>query len=150
MSLAPGTRLGPYELQALVGSGGMGQVSRARDTRLDRTIAIKVLASLPGEHDLSPGAPSRNARLRERFDREARGVSRLNHPHICTLHDIGREGAIDFLVMEYVDGRRAWTCSASCVGFPTVGPDSTSQAPAAVPARSAPRNTWRPNKRSAA
>ena len=104
MSLTPGTRLGPYELQALVGSGGMGQVYRARDTRLDRTVAIKVLAGLPGEQDLSPGAPSRNARLRERFDREARAVSRLNHPHICTLHDIGREGAIDFLVMEYVDG----------------------------------------------
>ncbi|HYN10868.1 MAG TPA: protein kinase [Vicinamibacterales bacterium] len=104
MSLATGTRLGPYELQALVGSGGMGQVYRARDTRLDRTVAIKVLAGLPGNRDPSPGASSRSARLRERFDREARAVSRLNHPHICTLHDIGREGDIDFLVMEYVDG----------------------------------------------
>ena len=91
MPLTPGTRLGPYELQALVGAGGMGEVYRARDTRLDRTVAIKVLSE-------------QSVRLRERFDREARTVSRLNHPHICTLHDIGREGDVDFLVMEYVDG----------------------------------------------
>ena len=97
MSLTPGTRLGPYELQALVGAGGMGEVYRARDTRLDRTVAIKVLGG-------SAEALSRNERLRDRFDREARVVSRLNHSHICTLHDIGREGNVDFLVMEYVDG----------------------------------------------
>jgi Tol biopolymer transport system component len=92
--LNPGTRLGPYEIQTLVGSGGMGEVYRARDTRLDRTVAVKVLkASLA--HD---------PEFRERFEREARVISQLNHPNICTLHDVGQEGAIDFLVMEYVEG----------------------------------------------
>jgi serine/threonine-protein kinase len=109
MSLTPGTRLGPYELQALVGAGGMGEVYRARDTRLDRTVAIKVLAVHSADRGLStnaasPDVSSRSARLRERFDREARAVSRLNHPHICTLYDVGRSGDLDFLVMEYVDG----------------------------------------------
>jgi Tol biopolymer transport system component len=94
MPLDPGTRLGPYELQALVGAGGMGEVYRARDTRLGRTVAIKVLAGLHGDRD----------QLRERLNREARAVSRLNHPNICTLHDVGRSGDIDFLVMEFVEG----------------------------------------------
>ena len=94
MTLASGTRLGPYEILAPVGAGGMGEVYRAKDTRLDRTVAIKVLpASLASDPD-----------RRQRFEREARAVSSLNHPHICTLHDIGQQDGIDFLVMEYLDG----------------------------------------------
>src|SRR5687767_4900809 len=79
MALAAGTRLGPYEVQFAVGVGGMGEVYRARDTRLDRTVAIKVLAAAV---DTEPGAL-------ERFNREARAVSQLDHPHICALHDLG-------------------------------------------------------------
>ena len=94
MPLAVKTRLGPYEILAPLGSGGMGEVYRARDTRLDRTVAIKVLP---------PHATGRED-LRERFEREARVVSSLNHPHICTLYDIGRQDGIDFLVMECVEG----------------------------------------------
>jgi serine/threonine protein kinase len=93
MSLTPGTRLGPYELQALLGSGGMGEVYRAVDTRLDRTLAIKVLAPHVAGHE----------ERRRRFQREARAVARLNHPHICDLHDVGHDGGIDFLVLEYLD-----------------------------------------------
>ena len=87
MQLAKGSRLGPYEIDCLVGSGGMGEVYRARDTRLGRVVAIKVY--------LEP--------LRARFDREARAISALNHPNICTLYDIGP----DYLVMELVEGRVA-------------------------------------------
>jgi len=94
MALAAGTRLGPYEIVAPLGAGGMGEVYRARDTRLDRTVAVKVL----------PGHLSHNPELRQRFEREARAASSLNHPHICTLHDVGRQDGIDFLVMEYLDG----------------------------------------------
>ena len=94
MSIAPGTRLGPYEILAPIGAGGMGEVYKAKDTRLDRTVAIKVL----------PSHVSDNPQLRERFEREARAVSRLNHPHICTLHDVGQEDGVDFLVMEYLEG----------------------------------------------
>ena len=94
MALAPGTRLGPYEVAAQIGAGGMGEVYRARDTRLDRTVAIKVLAA----------AFASDQQLRERFEREARAIAALNHPHICTLHDIGREGDTAFLVMEILDG----------------------------------------------
>ena len=94
MSLAAGTRLGPYEIADLLGAGGMGEVYRATDTRLDRTVAIKVLA----EHLASD--PQR----RKRFEREAKAVSSLNHPHICTLHDVGEKDGIHYLVMEYVDG----------------------------------------------
>jgi Tol biopolymer transport system component len=92
--LNPGAKLGPYEIVAPLGAGGMGEVYRARDTRLGRDVAIKVLS----EH-LS-AAPD----LRARFEREARTISSLNHPHICTLHDIGREGDTDYLVMELVEG----------------------------------------------
>jgi len=92
--LAPGTTLGPYEIQALLGAGGMGEVYKARDTRLDRIVAIKVL----------PAHLADNPDLRERFEREARTIAGLNHPHICTLHDIGRQDGIDFLVMEYLEG----------------------------------------------
>jgi Tol biopolymer transport system component len=94
MAIAPGTRLGPYEITGPLGAGGMGEVYRARDTRLGRDVAVKVL---PQHLSTSPD-------LRARFEREARAVSALNHPHICTLHDIGREGDTDYLVMELVEG----------------------------------------------
>ena len=109
MALAPGTRLGPYEVIEPLGAGGMGEVYRARDTRLDRSVAIKVLSS----------ALASDPQLRERFEREARAISSLNHPNICVLHDVGRERplpasgtndtssageAVDFLVMEYLEG----------------------------------------------
>ncbi len=94
MALTAGSRLGPYEIVALLGAGGMGEVYKARDTRLDRTVAIKVLPS-----DLADRPD-----LRERLEREARAVSSLNHPHICTLFDIGQHEGTDFLVMEYLDG----------------------------------------------
>jgi serine/threonine protein kinase/Tol biopolymer transport system component len=95
LALAPGTRLGAYEILSLIGSGGMGEVYRARDTRLDRTVAIKVL----------PPQLAADPQLRDRFDREARAISSLNHPHICVLHDIGRDGDVDFLVLELLDGQ---------------------------------------------
>ncbi len=94
MALAAGARLGPYEILALAGAGGMGEVYRARDTRLDRTVAVKVL----------PAGFADNPELRQRFEREARAVSALNHPHICVLHDVGCHDGIDYLVMEYLDG----------------------------------------------
>jgi predicted Ser/Thr protein kinase len=94
MALTSGTRLGPYEIQAPLGAGGMGEVYRARDTRLDREVAIKVLPA-----NLSPD-PS----LKQRLEREAKAVSKLSHPHICTLHDIGHQDGVDFLVMEYLEG----------------------------------------------
>jgi serine/threonine protein kinase/tetratricopeptide (TPR) repeat protein len=92
--LAIGTKLGPYEILSLLGEGGMGTVYKARDTRLDRFVAIKLLRA-----DLAD-----RPELRERFIREARTVASLNHPHICTLHDIGHQGDSDFLVMEYLEG----------------------------------------------
>ena len=95
MPIATGTQLGPYEIQSLVGVGGMGDVHKARDTRLNRTVAIKVLSeSLSGD-----------PQLRERFSREARAISSLSHPNICTLYDVGREQNVDFLVMEYLEGQ---------------------------------------------
>ncbi len=94
MSLVNGTRLGPYEILSPLGAGGMGEVYRARDTRLDRTVAIKVIS----------GHLSEKPQLRERFEREARAVSRLNHPHICTLYDVGQHEGADYLVMEYLEG----------------------------------------------
>ena len=94
MALAPGTTLGPYEIEAPLGAGGMGEVYTARDTRLDRTVAIEVLP----EHVAS------DPDLKQRFEREAKTISSLNHPHICTLHDIGSQDGIDFLVMEYLEG----------------------------------------------
>src|SRR5271165_2550131 len=94
MPLATGTKLGPYEIVAALGAGGMGEVYRALDTRLDRTVAIKVL----------PAHLSDDVVRRQRFEREAKAISGLNHPNICTLHDIGRQDAIDFIVMEYVEG----------------------------------------------
>ena len=94
MSLNSGTRLGPYEIQSPLGAGGMGEVYRAHDTRLERTVAIKVL----------PSNLSADPNLRQRLEREAKAVSKLSHPHICTLHDIGHQDGIDFLVMELVEG----------------------------------------------
>src|ERR1700686_3375196 len=94
MPLAAGTKLGPHEIIAPIGAGGMGEVYRARDTRLDRTVAIKVL----------PEHLSAKPQLRERFEREARAVSSLNHPHICTLYDVGCQDGIDYVVMEYLEG----------------------------------------------
>jgi predicted Ser/Thr protein kinase len=94
MGLAPGTRLGPYEVVALVGAGGMGEVYKARDTRLDRHVALKIL----------PTAVAADPHFRERFEREAKSISALNHPNICTLHDIGRHDEVDFLVMEFLEG----------------------------------------------
>jgi eukaryotic-like serine/threonine-protein kinase len=94
MALASGTKLGPYEIQSPLGAGGMGEVYRARDTRLERTVAIKVLP-----HHLSS-----NPDLKQRFEREARSISSLNHPRICILHDVGHQDGVDFLVMEYLDG----------------------------------------------
>ena len=94
MPLSNGARLGPYEIQAAIGAGGMGEVYKARDTRLDCTVAIKVL---PAEIS---GDPDRRAR----FEREARTIASLNHPHICTLHDVGEHGDSTYLVMEYLAG----------------------------------------------
>src|SRR5512137_1785414 len=95
MTLSAGSRLGPYEILAPLGAGGMGEVYTATDTRLGRTVAIKVL----------PAGVAADPERRRRFEQEARAVSALNHPHICVLHDIGREGDTDFLVMEYVEGQ---------------------------------------------
>ena len=94
MPLSSGAKLGPYEIQSPLGAGGMGEVYRARDMRLDRTVAIKVL----------PSHLSSSPELKERFRREARSISSLNHPNICTLHDIGQQDGVDFLVMEYLEG----------------------------------------------
>ena len=94
MTLSLGTTLGPYEIQAPLGAGGMGVVYKARDTRLDRTVAIKVLP----EHVAS------DPDLKQRFEREPKTISSLNHPHICTLYDIGSQDGIDFLVMEHLEG----------------------------------------------
>jgi len=94
MALTSGTRLGPYEIQSVLGAGGMGEVYRARDTRLDRIVAIKILSPLL----------SLNSELKARFEREARVVSSLSHAHICHLYDIGSQDGTDYLVMEYLEG----------------------------------------------
>jgi eukaryotic-like serine/threonine-protein kinase len=94
MALPTGTRLGPYEIVAPIGAGGMGEVYRAKDTRLDRTVAIKVLAS----------HLSSSPELKQRFEREARSVSSLNHSHICQLYDVGSQNGTEYLVMEYLEG----------------------------------------------
>jgi len=94
MPLNSGTKLGPYEIQSLLGAGGMGEVYRAKDTRLDRTVAVKIL----------PQGVAETPEVRQRFDREARAVSSLNHPHICALYDVGHQEGIDYLVMEFIEG----------------------------------------------
>jgi serine/threonine protein kinase/Tol biopolymer transport system component len=95
MNLESGRRLGPYEIATLLGAGGMGEVYRARDTRLDRLVAIKVL----------PAHLTANDASRARFEREARAISALSHPNICALYDVGRDGATEYLVMEYLEGQ---------------------------------------------
>src|SRR6266446_2207130 len=94
MALLPGTKLGPYEIGAALGAGGMGEVYRALDTRLDRTVAIKIL----------PDRLSADPIGKQRFEREAKTISRLNHPHICVLHDVGSQDGVSYLVMECVEG----------------------------------------------
>src|SRR3954467_10969430 len=95
MGLTAGTRLGPYEIQSLLGAGGMGEVYRAHDTRLQRTVAIKVLAAhLSSDPD-----------LHARFEQEAKSISGLQHPNICVVHDIGSQDGVDFMVMEYLSGQ---------------------------------------------
>src|SRR5438270_715685 len=94
MQVTSGTRLGPYEIVSPIGAGGMGEVYRARDTRLDRSVAVKVL----------PTEFAQNAQLRARFEREAKTISQLTHPHICTLYDVGNENGVEYLVMELLDG----------------------------------------------
>src|SRR5215469_3728621 len=94
MALAPGTHLGPYEIQSPLGTGGMGEVYRARDTRLERAVAVKIL----------PAHLSSDPTRKQRFEREAKTISSLNHPHICVLHDVGHQDGVDYLVMECVEG----------------------------------------------
>src|ERR1700722_4301621 len=94
MPLTSGTKLGPYEIISPIGAGGMGEVYRAKDTRLDRTVAVKVL----------PSHLSEDPEARQRFDREARTISSVNHPNICTLYDVGHQDGTDYLVMEYLEG----------------------------------------------
>jgi predicted ATPase/tRNA A-37 threonylcarbamoyl transferase component Bud32 len=94
MHLAPGTKLGPYEIKAPLGAGGMGEVYKARDSRLDRTVAVKLI----------PARLSQDPELRKRLDTEARAISKLSHPNICMLHDIGHQDGRDFLILEYVEG----------------------------------------------
>ena len=94
MGLASGTKLGPYEIQSSLGAGGMGAVYRARDLRLERDVAIKVL----------PANLASDPALRQRPEREAKAISKLSHPNICALHDIGQQDGIVFLVMELVEG----------------------------------------------
>jgi Tol biopolymer transport system component len=94
MTLAAGTRLGPYEILSPLGAGGMGEVYKAKDTRLERTVAVKVL----------PSRLSASPESRQRFEREAKTISQLSHPHICALYDVGRDGETEYLVMEYLEG----------------------------------------------
>src|SRR5262245_50349186 len=95
MSLTPGARLGPYEIQSAIGAGGMGEVYKAKDTRLDRIVAVKVL----------PAHVASDPDLKQRFEREAKTLGALSHPHICPVFDVGSQNGIDFLVMEYLEGQ---------------------------------------------
>src|ERR1041384_4783290 len=90
----PGAKLGPYEVLTFIGAGGMGEVYKASDTRLNRTVAIKIL----------PPKFSDNSEMKERFEREAQTIAGLNHPHICTLHDVGNQDGTDYIVMEFLEG----------------------------------------------
>ncbi|HYK40747.1 MAG TPA: serine/threonine-protein kinase, partial [Thermoanaerobaculia bacterium] len=94
MTIASGSRLGPYEILAPLGAGGMGEVWKARDTRLERTVAIKVL----------PQAVASSPEVRQRFEREAKAIGQLSHPHICALYDVGNQDGVEYLVMEYLEG----------------------------------------------
>jgi Tol biopolymer transport system component/tRNA A-37 threonylcarbamoyl transferase component Bud32 len=129
MALSKGTRLGPYEIVAGIGSGGMGEVYRARDSRLNRHVAIKVLSSrlIAGEA------------ARDRFEREAHAIAALSHPNICTLFDIGREGDVEFLVMEYLEGETL----AERLARQTIQMPAPEPTPAVSP--STPRGSWSPS-----
>src|ERR1700737_1110965 len=94
MTLSPGFRLGPYEILSLLGAGGMGEVYRARDTRLERDVAVKVLSA----------HLSSSPELRQRFEREAKAISALSHPHVCAIYDVGNQAGVECLVMEYLEG----------------------------------------------
>jgi eukaryotic-like serine/threonine-protein kinase len=94
VSLTPGTRLGPYEVLGPLGAGGMGEVYRARDTRLERTVAVKILSALAAA----------DPEFKARFEREAKAISQLNHPNICVLYDVGESAGASFLVMELLEG----------------------------------------------
>src|ERR1700681_2542458 len=94
MTLSTGSRLGPYEVLSPLGAGGMGEVYKARDTRLERTVAVKVL----------PSHLSSSEDVRQRFEREAKTISSLSHPHICALYDVGNQDGVEYLVMEYLEG----------------------------------------------
>ncbi|HLN57688.1 MAG TPA: protein kinase, partial [Thermoanaerobaculia bacterium] len=94
MTVSQGTRLGPYEVLSPLGAGGMGEVYKAKDTRLERTVAIKVL----------PTHLSSSEEVRQRFEREAKTISQLSHPHICALHDVGNQDGVEYLVMEFLEG----------------------------------------------
>src|SRR5215510_6005483 len=94
MPLSPGSHLGPYEIQSPIGAGGMGEVYKATDTRLNRTVAVKVL----------PDHVASDPDLKQRFEREAKALAALSHPNICPVYDVGRHNGVDFLVMEYFDG----------------------------------------------
>src|SRR5262245_39961929 len=94
MHVTPGTKLGPYEILSPLGAGGMGEVYRAKDTRLGRTVAVKVLSS----------NISSSPEFQQRFEREARLISSLSHPHICALYDVGHQDGIDYVVMEFLEG----------------------------------------------
>src|ERR1035437_693655 len=110
MALIPGTKLGPYEIAGLVCAGGMGEAYRARDIRLQRTVAIKIL----------PAHLSSNPELRARFEQEAKSISGLQHPNICVVHDVGFQDGVDFMVMEYVAGktdRIRCLCRRRCISF---------------------------------
>jgi serine/threonine protein kinase len=106
MTLATGSQLGPYEVQARIGTGGMGEVYRAKDTRLGRTVALKVISQ-----ELTQKKQSR-----ERFEREARAISTLSHPHICALFDVGQQDGVEFLVMEFLEAKR-WRSASSAARF---------------------------------
>src|ERR1700739_168569 len=95
MPLTSGSRLGPYEIQSAIGAGGMGDVYRARDTRLNRTVAVKIL------HSEVSSSPER----KQRFEQEARAISALSHPNICHLYDVGSHDGLEFMVMEYLEGQ---------------------------------------------
>src|SRR5262245_19149478 len=97
MALEPGKQLWPYEILEPIGSGGMGEVYRARDTRLNRSVAVKVL----------PAVVADQKEAKQRFEREAKAIAALNHPHICVLHDVGHHEGIDFLIMEHLAGEYA-------------------------------------------
>ena len=94
MALEPGIKLGPYEIIEQAGAGGMGEVYKAKDTRLDRIVAVKVL----------PATFALNDDIKQRFEREAKTISSLNHPNICTLYDVGKQDGLDYLVMEFIEG----------------------------------------------